>query len=156
MGFNVNSEIKFQGILIYTGNDKEILDLSVPVVFERVTTELSLICDSNVLATKTSITTIQESRRKIRDLDHIIHTDQLLLDLPVTLSRDTWYDLELRMYPTDVTNHYSGFPITTCGAEIWTCYGKNGNATVDTYGVQFRFSESLQGGRCCLIEGQIP
>ena len=26
--------------------------------------------------------------------------------------RSTWYDLELVLYPTDVTNHYSGFPIT--------------------------------------------
>ena len=28
------------------------------------------------------------------------------------LFRSTWYDLELVLYPTDVTNHYSGFPIT--------------------------------------------
>ena len=28
------------------------------------------------------------------------------------LFRNTWYDLELSLFPTDVTNHYSGFPIT--------------------------------------------
>ena len=26
--------------------------------------------------------------------------------------RNSWYDLELVLFPTDVTNHYSGFPIT--------------------------------------------
>ena len=120
--FNVNSEIKFQGILIYTGNDKEILGLSEMYIsfflilifiirfissscvwksYNRVVFDLWFQCIGYkgkcsflaftlilfLLFLQSSITTIQESRRKIRDLDHIIHTDQLLLDLPVTLSR---------------------------------------------------------------------
>ena len=59
------------------------------------------------------------------------------------------------MYPTDVTNHYSGYPVTRwgqarvsnnsniwvtgrCGAEVWTCYGHLGSQTVTCSGITFR------------------
>lgn len=37
----------------------------------------------------------------------------ILCDFFIHIYRDAWYDLELNLFPTDVTNHYSGFPITT-------------------------------------------
>ena len=59
------------------------------------------------------------------------------------------------MFPTDVTNHYSGYPITTyamhnkfsdifeydlfvrCGAEIWTVFGENGKSEFHCSGTQY-------------------
>ena len=75
--------------------------------------------------------------------------------------RNSWYDLELNIFPTDVTNH-SGYPITTyamhnkfsdifeydlfvrCGAEIWTVFGENGKSEFHCSGTVFRFREKLK------------
>ena len=72
------------------------------------------------------------------------------------------YELEHNLRPTDVINHFSGWPVTVTGAEVWTCCGIGGEDRVTSHKVTFFFSESSgsprSGGRsrCCLREGQIP
>ena len=84
----------------------------------------------------------------------------------IFIYRDSWYDLELNIFPTDVTNHYSGYPITTqgksisqkrflwsqinqkvffdrCGAEIWTVFGDNGKSKYQCSGTVFRLKGIL-------------
>ena len=81
------------------------------------------------MASKIEVITIEESRRRVQREDHVAHRDSILLETSLQLReyvfrkwtgifdslsfRNIWYDLELCIYPTDVTNHYSGFPITT-------------------------------------------
>jgi len=154
--FSVDRPTYFHGILVFTGEDKDILDLSVPVVFERVTSKLTLNLGEHLITQQTSITTIQEARKNVKEKGHIKNIDSLLLEAPVYLQRDSWYDLELNIFPTDVTNHYSGYPITTCGAEIWTVFGENGESEYQCCGTIFRFQESAKSGRSCFLEGQIP
>ena len=69
---------------------------------------------------------------------HIPHTAPLKLPQPVRLERNAHYDLEVVFYPSDVTNHYSGYPITLTGAEIWTCHGRGGKLRLRYHGVNFR------------------
>jgi len=154
--FAVSKSIKFHGIWSYTGNDKEILDLSVPVVFERITTQFSIFHEEQLLDQKVSIMNIAEARKKVKLKDHVPHIETILLTTPIRLEKNIWYDLELIIYPTDVTNHYSGYPITLCGAEVWTCYGNNGKENIKIQEVEFRFMDSIRGGRSSVTEGQIP
>ena len=66
------------------------------------------------------------------------------------------------MRPTDVRNHFSGWPVTVIGADLWTCSGKapDGKLSVEADGVLFTFAESrlpaVGGARSCLEEGQLP
>ena len=84
------------------------------------------------------VTTAAESRRRVKSPHHFPHTQPLRLPQPVRLQRDVRYDLEVVFYPSDVTNHYSGYPITLCGAEIWTCHGRGGKLRLRCHGVNFR------------------
>ena len=112
------------------------------MVFERVTSVLTVFREKETVGGVVSVwcrdmsradhyfqsvvTTIEESRREVRSPGHLPHTQPLRLELPVRLERSVWYELEVVFFPSDVTNHYSGYPVTTCGAEVWTCWGQGG------------------------------
>ena len=92
---------------------------------------------------------------------HIPHTETVWLkDQRCVLVPGENYELEHNLRPTDVINHFSGWPVTVTGAELWTCCGSGGEDRVTTPGgTAFFFSQStLTGGRsrCCLREGQMP
>ena len=81
------------------------------------------------------------------------HTMSVFLDEPLLMEKGQTYDLEHNLRPTDVTNHFSGFPFTLMGADLWTCYGtKLENQSV----FQFSSVGDRRRGRCCLEQGQIP
>ena len=84
------------------------------------------------------VTTIEEARRNVTARGHLPHTEHLRLGLPVKLARNVWYDLEVVFFPSDVTNHYSGYPVTTCGAEVWTCWGRGGVQRLEHHHTVFR------------------
>ena len=98
-----------------------------------------------------------EAKAATNSPTHVPNTNPVWFRHPCVLEPCTIYDLEHNLKPTDVTNHYSGYPITKLGAELWTCYGKGGleEITADN-GTKFRFSPSRRAGRCCVEEGQIP
>lgn len=156
LSVSVSSPVLLSGIYMYTGNDTDLLDETIEVVFDRGTTVLSMYRDNKLISQIVDITTTAEARATTRKKDHIKNMDIMRLNQPVVLERDVWYDMELVIYPTDVTNHYSGYPITRCGAELWTCYGKGGKTNMKSHGVKFSFGASSRGGRSCLSEGQIP
>ena len=54
----------------------------------------------------------------------IPHTMTIFLDKPFLIETGQDYDIEHNLIPTDVTNHFSGAPITLQGADLWTCYGR--------------------------------
>merc|ERR1712126_564468 len=93
--FSVDKDITFHGVLLYTGNDKEILDLTVPVVFDRVTSVLTVYREKETVAQESVVTTIEEARRNVTARGHLPHTEHLRLGLPIKLARNVWYDLEV-------------------------------------------------------------
>ena len=86
------------------------------------------------------------------------HTFTVLFDKPPILANGGKYDVEHNLLPTDVTNHYSGFPITQLGADLWTCYGSNESNTLEFESGFMKFSSvgDRRRGRCCLEQGQLP
>lgn len=144
------------GVYSYTVNDKEILDDSVVGTFDRITTTLSIWQDNELLAQKAKITTSKDGKAAVLKPGHVPNMRFVALDQPIVLNRNETYDVELNLLPTDVTNHYSGWPITRTGADVWTCWGKSSKSVVSVGGVDLRFSSSSRGGRDCLKEGQIP
>ena len=78
----------------------------------------------------------------VKSPHHVPHTRPLRLPEPVRLESSVRYDLEVVFFPSDVTNHYSGYPITLCGAEIWTCHGRAGKLGLRYHGVSFRSVQS--------------
>ena len=105
---------------------------------------------------------------QIRTNNHIIkknalkamfkHTFTVFFEKPLILRNGGKYDVEHNLLPTDVTNHYSGFPITQLGADLWTCYGSNENNTLESEFGFMKFSSvgDRRRGRCCLEQGQLP
>jgi hypothetical protein len=136
-------------------------------VFDRCTSQLTVYQGAALLARVVEVTTVAEARAAIQAPGHRPNTGLLRLlapvrldrsdpGLPPALPRDTEYTLELVLFPTDVTNHYSGAPFTRCGAEVWTCYGRGGQEQVGHRGTNFTFGPGGRGGRSCLGEGQLP
>ena len=83
------------------------------------------------------------------------HTMSVLLKQPLILKKGQKYDLEHNEMPTDVTNHFSGFPITHLGADLWSCYGLR-KELFDFGFMKFSSVEDRRRGRCCLEQGQFP
>ena len=83
------------------------------------------------------------------------HTMSVLLKQPLILKNGQKYDLEHNEMPTDVTNHFSGFPITHLGADLWSCYGLR-KELFDFGFMKFSSVEDRRRGRCCLEQGQFP
>lgn len=79
------------------------------------------------------------------------------LEDPLFMNQDEAFDLEHNILPTDVTNHYSGFPITLTGADLWTCYGSMDESD-QKYNPFWTFGSSIERrrGRCSLQSGQFP
>ena len=48
----------------------------------------------------------------------IPHTMTVFLDKPLLIEANQDYDIEHNLIPTDVTNHFSGAPITLMGADL--------------------------------------
>ena len=51
----------------------------------------------------------------------IPHTMTIFLDKPFPIESGQDYDIEHNLSLTDVTNYFSGAPITLMVADLWTC-----------------------------------
>ena len=153
------------GFGVYTGHDKDIMDLDLTVVFDRTTTTINIwkvqgSAAGSLVASQSVIITTAMARAKIlqKDENHVLdHTRTIFLSNPFCLSEAEKIDVEHNLIPTDVTNHFSGQPFTLMGADLWTCYGIPA-ATDDAKANFFSFSSvgSRRRGRCSLHEGQLP
>ena len=85
----------------------------------------------------------------------IPHTMTVFLDKPLLIEANQDYDIEHNLIPTDVTNHFSGAPITLMGADLWTCYGKRYEKDHKGF-FDFKSVNERRRGRCSLEEGQFP
>ncbi|XP_023320130.1 uncharacterized protein LOC111695150 [Eurytemora carolleeae] len=157
MRMSVNREILLYGVYLYTANDKDILDESIESTFDRTTTLIRIFKNEETLLAQEDVCTGEQARAEVRSPNHRPHLRYHRFNQPVRIYRDSWYDIEHSLFPTDVLNHYSGWPITRCGAELWTCYGQNGKELSQVENITFRFCRKNQrSGRDCTIEGQIP
>ena len=166
---NISIDVKAGMIIIgfgvYTGHDKDIIDLDLTVVFDRTTTTINIwkvqgSAAGSLVASQSVIITTAMARAKIlqKDENHVLdHTRTIFLSNPLCLSEAEKIDVEHNLIPTDVTNHFSGQPFTLMGADLWTCYGIPA-ATDDAKANFFSFSSvgSRRRGRCSLHEGQLP
>ena len=166
---NISIDVKAGMIIIgfgvYTGHDKDIMDLDLTVVFDRTTTTINIwkvqgSAAGSLAASQSVIITTAMARAKIlqKDENHVLdHTRTIFLSNPFCLSEAEKIDVEHNLIPTDVTNHFSGQPFTLMGADLWTCYGIPA-ATDDAKANFFSFSSvgSRRRGRCSLHEGQLP
>ena len=166
---NISIDVKAGMIIIgfgvYTGHDKDIMDLDLTVVFDRTTTTINIwkvqgSAAGSLVASQSVIITTAMARAKIlqKDENHVLdHTRTIFLSNPFCLSEAEKIDVEHNLIPTDVTNHFSGQPFTLMGADLWTCYGIPA-ATDDAKANFFSFSSvgSRRSGRCSLHEGQLP
>ena len=101
--------------------------------------------------------TTEEAKSEVKSGKKLLPNTKLIpLSPPCVLESDILYDLEHTLRPTDVTNHFSGYPITSLGADVWTCYGIGGENEVKVRNVTFRIGNSQRGGRSCFLEGQLP
>ena len=97
-----------------------------------------------------------EARKEAVRVDRMANTTTVWFQEPVMIEKNELYVLRHCLQPTDVTNHYSGFPVTLLGANIWTMWGKGGSPKTEMNEVQFKFQDSNMRGRSCLKEGQMP
>ena len=51
----------------------------------------------------------------------------IFLDKPFLIETGQDYDIEHNLSLTDVTNYFSGAPITLMGADLWTCSTRTDN-----------------------------
>ena len=158
------------GVGVYNGEEEELLDPNAIITFDRCTTSIKiwLITPSDnpkkeysttLLSCKTLTMNTEEGRKlvKTKIQNKVKHTMNVWLDAPVILEKNVGYEIEHNILPTDVQNHFSGYPITTLGADLWTCHGSTKTSLVTSCGTQFTFSDPLGiTGRSCLWEGQIP
>ena len=158
------------GVGVYTGNEDELLDdvSGKHITFDRVTTTINIWTTSQSNDTKTaaelisskSITMNTEQAKTLAKLkipNKIQNTMTMWLDEPMVLLPSIAYEVEHNILATDVVNQYSGWPITTLGADLWTCHGSTTSPITVSNKITFTFSEPLfKTGRCCLWEGQIP
>ena len=162
--------IMLLGVGVYNGEEEELLDPEAIITFDRVTTSIKIwsITPSNdpkkeysteLLSSKTLVMNTEEAIKlvKIKFPNKIKHTMTVWFDEPVILENNIGYEIEHNILPTDVQNHFSGYPITTLGADLWTCYGSTKTPTLIANNIQFSFSDTFAiTGRSCLWEGQIP
>ena len=165
ISIDVKAGMVIIGFGVYTGHDKDIMDLDLTVVFDRTTTTINIwkvqgSAAGSLVASQSVIITTAMARAKIlqKDENHVLdHTRTIFLSNPFCLSEAEKIDVEHNLIPTDVTNHFSGQPFTLMGADLWTCYGIPA-ATDDAKANFFSFSSvgSRRRGRCSLHEGQLP
>ena len=162
----VSAPVLLLGAGVYTERDEIIADERANVTFDRTTDTVSIYTAEGKCAFEVERTsTTADLRKAIGDSGHIPHTMTVWAatgNQYCVLRPGESYEVEHNLRPTDVINHFSGWPVTVTGAEVWTCSGSGGEDRVTSHGVTFSFSESSgpsRGGgrsRCCLREGQIP
>ena len=164
---NISIDVKAGMILlgfgVYTGHDKDIMDLDQIVVFDRTTTTINIwnvqqssnqaarliACQSEIITTKMARAKILQKGDQVWE-----HSRSIFLSKPLCLSQGEKIDVEHNLVPTDVTNHFSGQPFTLMGADLWTCYGVHTDAKSNFF--SFSSVGSRRRGRCSLYEGQLP
>jgi hypothetical protein len=146
------------GVGVYTGKDEDLFDPENHITFDRSTTTVRVYEGDQMLTSAVVVVDTAKAREEAKAPGRIPNMSPVWLMPPCELeaSSTTEYSVEHSLMPTDVTNHYSGFPITKLGAELWTCYGDGGRDREEVAGVKFSFGASSRGGRCCLGEGQLP
>ncbi|XP_059091697.1 uncharacterized protein LOC131887181 isoform X1 [Tigriopus californicus] len=146
------------GVGVYGGTDEELLDESLNITFDRTTTTVNVFekATGNLVANQKSIWSTKNARRYARSQKPMPNTYPVFFGTPCLLTKGQAYLVEQSIQPTDVQNHFSGWPVTILGAEIWTCHGDQGSQLIETvHQVQFEFMES-ERGRSCHSEGQMP
>ena len=124
------------GLGVYNGEEEELLDPEAIITFDRTTTSIKIwnITPSNdpkkenfteLLSSKTLVMNTEEAIKvaKKKFPNKVKHTMTVWFEEPVILERNVGYEIEHNILPTDVENHFSGYPITTLGADLWTCSG---------------------------------
>lgn len=158
------------GVGVYNGEEEELLDPEAIITFDRCTTTVKLWMTKpsddprktysfKLLSNKILVMNTEEGIKLVKKKfsNKIKHAMTVWLDKPVILEKDVGYEIEHTILPTDVENHFSGYPITTLGADLWTCHGSTKTTSVTSNDVHFNFSDPLSiTGRSCLWEGQIP
>ena len=155
---------------MYNGNEKELLDPEAMITFDKTTTTIKIWstpqnehktknnCEK-LLSDRILIVNTEQARKLAREkfANKVKHTMTVWLDEPLLLNNNVSYEIEHNIFPTDVKNQYSGWPITVLGAELWTCYGTTKSLLSVSNEITFTFSDPMfKSGRSCLWEGQIP
>ena len=169
--FEISPEPVFLlGVGVYMGKEEELLDPEAIITFDKTTTNIKIWSTSQnnddtkknceyLLSNKIIIVNTEQARVLARKKfeTKVKHTMTVWLDEPLLLKNNVAYELEHNILPTDVQNHYSGFPITTLGADLWTCHGITKTPTSVSNEITFTFSDPMfRSGRSCLWDGQIP
>ncbi len=150
-------DVLLVGVGIYGGHTEDLFDEDAHITFDRTTTTVNVWNEDNHLVGSDTCIMSTDETKKLALLARVMHCFTVSFDTPCLLEGDKMYDLEHNLLPTDVTNHYSGAPITNLGADLWTCWGTAIDAS-ELKATRFQFSscKDRRRGRCSLSEGQIP
>ncbi len=152
-----NVSVALISVGVYTGKDEDLFNDSLEITFDRATTCVSIWDENALLATAEVTMTTEEAKVAAKEPGRSLEdTHEMFFKRPIVLVAGRMYDIEHTVHPTDVVNHYSGWPITQLGAELWTCYGVASASVMASGGVTFTFADSSRGGRSCLWQGQLP
>ncbi len=148
------------GVGVFLGDFQELLDQDATIVFDRTTTTINIwhAKTQKQISTQTLIMDTNQARRHaLKNQVVVPNSMSVFLDRPLILGQGEMYDIEHNLLPTDVTNHFSGYPITLMGADLWTCYGQ---AIFDDQDklqpMIFSRVGERRRGRCSFLEGQLP
>lgn len=157
LSFRVKRPVILVGIGTYSGHFEQLLDLDATITFDRCTTTVRVwTCSGQLVINNEQIMNTQEARTYAKSpLVIESHTIPIHFDCPMLVKPSIAYDVEHNLLPTDVTNHFSGAPLTLMGADLWTCYGSK-IITNDDDIFEFRTVEERRRGRCCFEQGQLP
>ena len=168
---NISPEpVLLLGVGVYNGIEEELLDPEAMITFDRTTTTIKIWStpqnennrknnSEKLLSNQIVIVNTEQARKLARKkfVNKVKHTMTVWLDEPLLLNNNVSYELEHNIFPTDVQNQYSGWPITVLGSDLWTCYGTTKSPLSVSNETTFTFSDPLfKSGRSCLWEGQIP
>jgi hypothetical protein len=153
-----NGDVIMVGLGVYMGHTEDLFDDDGIILFDRTTTTINVWHQSILVATQTVI--MDTAQARIESLRAIVpHTTTVAFERPPILELGQAYDIEHNLLPTDVTNHFSGAPITIMGADLWTCYGsQEDNTNSCLFSSWFKVSSCMERrrGRCCVENGQLP
>ena len=155
---------------MYNGKEEELLDPEAMITFDKTTTTIkiwsTLRYEDNttntfdkLLSDQIHIVNTEQARTLARKkfANKVKNTMTVWLDEPIMLNNNVSYEIEHNIFPTDVQNQYSGWPITVLGSELWTCYGTTKSPSSVSNEITFTFSDPVfKSGRSCLWEGQMP
>ena len=143
------------GVGVYSGIDEDVLDPDAVITFDKTTTSVSVWRDGKLVAEQTITMDTNQARKyiNVRKSKLPKHTVEVHFPRPVILELNQVFEVAHSLSPTDVKNHFSGWPVTICGADLWTCYGQL--KANHHRGLVFAKASEIQG-RSCLNEGQLP